>query len=160
MAKNPTTPPPAQDNQPSFNIERIYTKDLSFESPSSPKIFQEEWQPEIDLQLKTSTSQLSDNIHEVVLSVTVTAKAKEKTLFVTEVQQGGIFSFRNIPADQMHPILGSVCPSMIYPYLREVVSDLVIRGGFPQLVLAPINFDALYAQHVANDKKSSGETAH
>lgn len=154
-----TTMPP-KDNQPTFNIDRIYTKDLSFESPSTPQIFQEQWQPEIDLQLKTTTTQLSENTHEVVLGVTVTAKAHEKNLFLIEVKQAGIFSFRNIPADQMHPILGAVCPSMIYPYLREVVSDVVIRGGFPQLVLAPINFDALYAQHVADEKGSSGETAH
>lgn len=143
--------------QPEFTIQRLYIKDLSFEAPQSPHIFQQQWQPEVNLQLQTQTSALGEDLHEVVLSVTVTATAEEKTAFLVEVKQAGIFTLKNFPEEQLKAMLGSVCPGILFPYVREVVSDLVTRGTFPQLYLTPINFDALYAQHLAEEQgKVSG----
>lgn len=150
----------ANDNAtaPEFNIQRIYTKDLSFEAPSTPQIFQQEWHPELNLELNTHTSVLAEGVHEVVLTVTVTAKSKEKTAFLVEVKEAGIFTIKNFPAEQLPPMLGSICPSILFPYVREVVSEMVVRGGFPPLYLAPVNFEALYAQHVQQQKQKA-ETA-
>lgn len=139
---------------PEFIIQRIYTKDLSFEAPNTPHIFQQDWNPELNLDLQTKSGPLDEDMYEVILTVTVTAKSEKKVAFLIEVQQAGIFTLKKLPEDQIRPMLGSICPSIIYPYAREVVSDVVIRGGFPQLNLAPINFDALYAQH----EQEQGET--
>ena len=127
--------PNAAADQKQFGIQKIYVKDMSFETPNSPAVFTQEWKPEINLELNSSVSQVAENVHEVILSLTVTAKLGDKTAYLAEVQQAGIFSLQ-----------GAFCPGTLYPYARESVSDLVARGGFPQLVLAPINFDALYAQ--------------
>ena len=147
------TPPqnnPQNNNQPEFAIQRLYSKDLSFEAPNTPVIFKEEWQPELKIDMQTTSTHLEEDIYEVVLAITVTVKSKDKVAFLVEVKQAGIFLLKNFPQEQMGPMLGSVCPTIIFPYAREVISDVVVRGGFPQLCLAPVNFDALYAQHVQN----------
>ena len=135
-------------HSPQFEIQRIYTKDISFESPNTPHTFVEEWKPEVTLNLETKSNRVQDNMHEVILSITATVLTSKKTAFLIEVQQAGIFIVKNFPQDQLHQMLGSFCPNILFPYAREVVSDIVVRGGFPQLILAPVNFDALYAQHL------------
>lgn len=135
-------------NPSDFIIEKIYTKDLSFEAPNAPAIFQEDWQPDLQLDLNMSSNAIAKDTYEVVLKVTVTVKSGEKNAFLVETDQAGIFTITGFPEEQMGPLLGSVCPNILFPYAREVISDVVTRGGFPQLVLAPINFDALYAQQM------------
>ncbi len=133
---------------PEFAIQRIYIKDLSLECPSSPNIFLEEWEPELDMDLATDAkNKLEDNVYEVVLTVTVTVKVKDKTAFLVQVKEAGIFTLAGFDEEQLRPMLGSFCPSILYPYAREVVTDAVVRAGFPQLYLSPVNFDALYEQH-------------
>lgn len=125
-----------------FQIQRIYTKDISFEAPNAPHVFQKDWQPEVKLDLDTASSQLADDVYEVVLRVTVTASLGEETAFLCEVQQGGIFSIAGIEGTQMAHCLGAYCPNILFPFLREAVNDMVTKGSFPQLLLTPINFDA------------------
>jgi len=129
-----------------FNIQRIYTKDISFESPNSPEVFTMDWKPSINVNLGTATKRLNDDHFEVVLTVTVTAAQNDNTSFLAEVQQAGIFQIAGIPDEEMGPMMGIFCPNILFPYAREVVSDLVSRGSFPQFVLAPVNFEAIYAQ--------------
>lgn len=140
------TPPEAGQKQ--FGIQKIYVKDMSFETPNSPGIFTQDWKPEINLELNTQGSKVTEGVHEVILSLTVTAKLGGNTAYLAEVQQAGIFSMQGFGEAELAPMLGAFCPGTLYPYAREAVSDLVARGGFPQLVLAPINFDALYAQQI------------
>lgn len=145
-----------QANQTEFAIQRIYVKDLSFESPIAPDVFRAEWKPEVRFELNTSHNKLDEKNFEVILHVTVTASLNNKTAFVVDVKQAGIFSIHGVEADQCDAILGSFCPSILFPYLREVVSDAVSRGSFPPLYLAPINFDAVYAeQKKQKDEKVS-----
>ena len=127
-------------------IQRLYVKDLSFEAPTTPHVFQSDWQPELHVDLNTESNQLQDGLHEVVLRVTVTVKSEKKHAFLVEVKQAGIFAIKGLSEEQLKPALGIFCPSVLYPYAREVVTDVVTRGGFPQLVLAPVNFESLYAQ--------------
>lgn len=136
----------ASSNEAQFGIQRIYLRDASLESPLSPQIFLEQWKPELDMNLSTKTQKLEENTHEVVLTVTVTVKMQDKTVFIVEVHQGGIFSIQHFPEDQLKHMLGSFCPNILYPYAREAITDLVVKAGFPQLYLAPINFEALYQQ--------------
>ncbi|MBU0913623.1 MAG: protein-export chaperone SecB [Gammaproteobacteria bacterium] len=131
-----------------FAIQRIYVKDISYESPNAPAIFRKEWQPAIQLDLDTRSEKLDDNTFEVVLSLTVTARLEEEVAFLCEVQQAGIFSVPVLEDAQMAHMLASFCPNILFPYAREAVSNLVNRGTFPQLNLAPVNFDALFAQYV------------
>jgi preprotein translocase subunit SecB len=138
----------AQATAPQFAIQRIYIKDVSFETPNSPAIFQTEWQPEIKLDLDTRSNKLADNTYEVILAVTVTATIGDKTAFLCEVQQAGIFTIGNMEEAQIAHMIGAFCPSTLFPYAREAISSLVNRGSFPQLNLAPVNFDALFAQYV------------
>jgi len=138
----------AEEEGPQFAIQRIYVKDLSFESPSAPKIFLKEWQPELHMDVGTKTEAIDDDTHEVILTVTITVKVDGKTAFLVEVKQAGIFTIKDFPEDQVAPVLGSFCPNVLYPYARQVVTDAVVQGGFPQLYLAPVNFDALYQQHL------------
>lgn len=141
------------ETAPHFEIQRIYVKDLSFEAPNTPHTFVEDWKPEVQLNLETKSNRVQDNVHEVILSVTATVTTSKKPAFVVEAHQAGIFLISGIPADQLRQMLGSFCPNILFPYAREVISDLVMRGGFPQLILAPVNFDALYAQHLEEQKK-------
>jgi preprotein translocase subunit SecB len=149
--------PAAEGVEPEFGIQRIYLRDLSFEAPKSPQVFLEEWKPEMDMDLQTKTNSLGDDVHEVILTVTVNVKLSDEVVFIIEVQEAGIFSIKNFPEDQLRPMLGSFCPNVLYPYAREVVTDTVVRGGFPQLYLSPVNFDALFQQHEAEQKASATE---
>ena len=135
-------------NQPEFGIQRIYLKDLSFEAPKSPQVFLEEWKPELDMDIATKSQVLENDLHNVILTVTVTVKMKEAVIFIVEVQQAGIFSIKHFAEDQLKPMLGSFCPNVLYPYAREAITNVVVKGGFPQLYLAPVNFDALYQQQL------------
>jgi len=163
IKKQAKTESQGQANEPEFGIQRLYVKDLSFEAPNSPQVFLDEWQPELDMDLATKANALGDNNHEVVLTITVTVKMKDKTIFLIEVHQAGIFTIKNFPEDQTRPMLGSFCPNILYPYAREAVTDIVVRGGFPQLYLTPVNFDALFEQHEKNQQSDSSdeeETVH
>lgn len=133
-------------NDKQFSIQKIYTKDLSFETPNSPKIFTQAWQPSLDVNLATQSKALEDDVFEVVLSITATVKLEEEIAYLVEVQQAGIITANGFDQEELAPLLGSFCPNILFPYAREVISDLVSKGGFPQLILAPINFDALYMQ--------------
>jgi preprotein translocase subunit SecB len=139
-----TTQPAA----PVFNIEKLYVKDLSLEIPHAPAVFLERVNPQIDLQLQTQAATLDEGVFEVVVTVTVTAKLQEqdKVMFLIEAKQAGIFQIRNIPAEEMESVLAVMCPNLLYPYLREVVSDVAVRGGFAPVLLNPINFDVIYQQ--------------
>ena len=132
-------------NEPVFNIQRIYLKNASMEQPNSPQIFLEQDSPAVDINLGIEQTQLGEGVFEVALTGTVTAKIKDKTLFLVECKQAGIFEVSGFPADQVGPILGVNCPQMLFPYLRAQISDLVVRGGFPPVVLNEINFPAIYA---------------
>ena len=136
----------AQEAQ--FTIQRIYTKDVSFETPNSPAIFQKEWQPEIKLDIDTRSNRLASETYEVILSVTVTALVEEQTAFLAEVQQAGIFTIGNMPEGQIAHMIGAFCPNTLFPYARETISGLVNHGSFPQLNLAPVNFDALFTSYL------------
>ena len=152
---------PKQDGQTQFAIQKIYVKDLSFEMPNSPQVFLEKWEPDVNLQLSNTATVLSPNTHEVILSLTVTAKLKDKTAYLVEVQQAGIFNIEGYDDTQLAAVIGSYCPHVLFPYARETVSDLVTRGGFPQLLLAPLNFDALYRQHLEQGTAvQTGESKH
>ena len=144
----------ADQQQAQFMIQKIYTKDISFETPNSPEIFREEWKPELDLQMANEYKQLDDNNHDITLVATVTAKIEDKTAFLIEVKQAGVFSLVGYSKEEMGPLVGSVCPNILFPYVREVISDIVLKGGFPQLVLAPVNFDALYRNQVEQAKQA------
>lgn len=132
--------------QPVFSIEKLYVKDLSLEIPGAPRIFLEHETPQVDVQLHTQGSPLDEGVYEVVLTVTVTAKVKDKTLFLVEVGQAGIFQIRNVPQQELEPILGVLCPNILFPYARETISSVVTRAGFPPVILNPMNFEALYQQ--------------
>lgn len=138
---------------PIFTIQRIYVKDISFETPHAPEIFREEWKPEVNVDLQTKTNRLEETIYEIALHLTVTVKMGDKVAFLVEVNQAGIFTLKGFPNDQLSHAIGSLCPNILYPYAREAISDIVIRGGFPQLLLAPVNFDALYMQHLEQQRK-------
>lgn len=136
-----------QEQQPQFALQRIYVKDLSLESPKSPRVFKSQWQPEVKLDLSASNSQLEEEgLYEVVLSLTVTATNGGETAFMVEVEQAGIFLIRNMEPEQLHHTLGAFCPNILFPYARETIDNLANRGSFPALMLSPVNFDALYAQ--------------
>ena len=134
----------------------ITLKDVSLETPNSPAIFKQKWKPEIDLQLNTAVNPLESDIYEVVLTVTVTAKQGETTGFLVEIQQAGVFTIRGFNEEQTGSMLGAYCPNILYPYAREAVSDLVVKGGFSQLLLTPINFDTLYAQQMLEQGSAQG----
>ncbi len=134
-----------QEATPVFNIQRMYLKDLSLEQPNSPHILAEQSQPNVDINLAVSAEGIAEGIYEVCVTATVTTKvAQEKTLFLIEAKQAGIFELRNMPQDQLQPILGIACPSMVYPYLRSIVSDICTRAGFPPVLLSEVNFQAMY----------------
>lgn len=134
------------DQQPQFSIEKLYVQDISLEVPNAPEIYLEREAPEIEVQLQTGAKALEEGMYESRLTVTVTAKRNDKTYFLVEVVQGGIFAIRNVPEADIGPILGIGCPNILFPYARELVSDAVNRAGFPPVILAPVNFEALFAQ--------------
>ena len=137
--------------QPTFNIEKLYVKGLSLEVPHAPSIFLEREAPQIDLQLHTEHSAIDAGIYEVVITLTLTAKltSSDKTMFLIEAQQAGIFHLQNIPPSELEALLAVVCPNILYPYIREVVTDVSVRAGFAPVLLNPVNFEALYQQQKA-----------
>jgi len=149
-----------QEQQPQFSIQKIYVKDISFETPNSPAAFMEEWKPAVNLDLNTNAHSIAENTYEVVLSITATVKNNDKNAYLIEVQQAGIFNVAGFKENDLGGMLGSFCPNILFPYAREVVSDLVARGGFPQMLLAPINFDALYEQHLQQQNQQAEEKKH
>jgi len=140
-----------EQQQPVFNIEKIYVKDMSLEIPHAPGIFLQREQPQIDMQLHNDSSKVDDGYFEATITVTVTAKLGDKTMFLAEATQAGIFQIRNVADEDMDPVLGIGCPNILFPYVRETISDMVNRAGFPPVVLSPINFEALYAQRQSAD---------
>jgi preprotein translocase subunit SecB len=148
MASNDQPDAVTNTEQGQFSVQKIYVKDISFETPNSPKIFQKQWQPVVNMDLASNAMALDKTYYEVVLSITVTVSFEEETVYLVEVQQAGIFHLSNIPKQSLNRMLGAVCPNMLFPFAREVISDLVTKGGFPQLLLAPVNFDAIYQQQI------------
>lgn len=157
--KGAAAPAPENSGQPQIMIQRVYLKDLSFESPNSSQSFTAEWKPEVSVDLNSQARQLNETSFEVVLRITITAKAEDKTVYLTEVQQAGLFHIANVPQESMGQVLGAFCPNILFPYAREAVDSLVQRGSFPALMLAPVNFDALFAQNMAQKaaKAAPGE---
>ena len=147
------TDAPAQ----TFKIQRIYLKDVSYESPQSPKVFVGgvSWQPNVTLHLNTESSKLDNDMYEVILTVTATVKLNEEIAYLTEVKQAGLFLVKGFEPARLGPMLGSFCPNLLFPFAREEIASLVQKGGFPQLLLDPVNFDALYAQHVETAKQNA-----
>jgi len=137
-----------EQQQAQFQLQKIYVKDVSFEIPNAPQVFQEDGQVEIKLNLSQKVADLAEGVHEVVLTVTVTANLGEKTAYLAEVQQAGIFSIVGLPEQGRHAALNTLCPHTLFPYARRMITDLVAEGGFPPLVLQPINFDQIYAQRM------------
>lgn len=141
-------------NETQFMIQRIYVKDLSYETPNTPAVFQQKWEPELTLDLNTSSTKLEEGVFEVVLSVTATVSNQKATAFLVEVKQAGIFTIQGAEQNQLDHLINSFCPSILFPYAREAITSQVINGSFPQLVLAPINFDALYMQQLQEKQKN------
>ena len=145
--ENQQSAAPGQNQRGQFEIQKIYVKNISLESPNSPQVFREQWKPAVHMDIANSADELGDSLYEVTLSVTATVSHEEKTIYLVEVQQAGIFLMADFPREIIGRMVATVCPNIMFPYVREVVSDLVTRAGFPQLLLAPVNFDALYLQH-------------
>ena len=137
-----------QNAQPVFAIEKLYVKDLSVEVPNAPEIFLEREQPQVEIQLNTGGRGIGDGVFEVILTVTVTAKFEDKTVFLVEVGQGGIFRIQNVPDEQLEPLIAVACPNILFPYAREAVSDAVARAGFQPIILQPVNFEGMYMQRL------------
>jgi len=147
----------ADDNQtPVFQIQRVYLKDLSLEQPNSPQILLEQAQPQVDINLALGAESVADGIYEVSVTATVTTKVKDKVLFLVEAKQAGIFEIRNIPEDQLQPIIGIACPGIVYPYLRAIVSDVCTRAGFPPVLLSEVNFQAMFEAQRAQAATGNG----
>ena len=140
---------PATTAEPVFQIQRVYLKECSLEQPNSPGILLEQAQPAVDIQLGVEAAQAADGVYEICVTATVTTKIEDKTVFLVEVKQAGIFEIRNLAPEQMNPIMGIACPQIVYPYLRGNVADLITRAGFPPVHLAEINFQAMYEQQQA-----------
>jgi preprotein translocase subunit SecB len=144
----------AAENEPQFSLQRIYVRDLSFEAPKSPAIFRQQWEPSVSLDLNTRQKGLEGDFHEVVLTLSVTVKNGEEVAFIAEVQQAGIFLIKGLDEGSMSHTLGAFCPNILFPYARETLDSLVTRGSFPALMLAPVNFDMLYAQELQRMQES------
>jgi preprotein translocase subunit SecB len=146
-----------QDEQPVFGIEKLYVKDLSVEVPHAPEIFLEREAPQVEIQLGTAGRALGDGAYEVVLTVTVTTKLEDRTVFLVEVGQAGIFRIVNVPDEQVEPLVAVACPNILFPYAREAVSDAVTRAGFAPIVLQPVNFEAMYMQRLQEQASAPTE---
>ena len=142
----------SEQENPVFTIEKLYLKDLSVEVPNAPQIFLERESPNVGIQLQTNAQSLGEGAYEVALTVTVTAKIEEKTVFLVEVGQAGIFRILNVPEENMEPLLSIACPNILFPYARELVSDAVTRAGFAPVILQPVNFESLYASRIAQEQ--------
>ena len=149
MNDQPGNKPSGADASPaqaSFQIEKLYIKDLSLEVPNAPQVFMQMGNPQLEIQVRNEGAQFADGLFEVTVTVTVTAREGEKTVFLAEAAQAGIFSVRGIPPEELDPLLGIGCPTILYPYVREAISDLVTRAGFPAVVLAPVSFEQIYME--------------
>ena len=153
-----------------FSIQRIYVKDVSFESPNAPGLFAQKWEPKVEFNLQSNAQKIQDDLYEVAITTTVTVKQSvtvqqqdnsekqtDNTAYLAEVCQAGVFLLKGFEEKEMGPMLGSFCPNVLFPYAREAVSDLVTRGGFPPMLLSPVNFDAVYAQHMQNVQNQAQE---
>ena len=149
-----------ENNHPVFNIEKLYVKDISLEIPNAPHIFLEHESPQVDVQLNSHTAPIDEDVFEVVVTITVTAKIGEKVMFLIEAKQAGIFRLSNLPAEDMESVLAVMCPNILFQYLREVVSDMSVRGGFAPVVLNPVNFDMLYQQQKQQAMAAASTTTH
>ena len=149
MADQENSVAPATSDNPVFQIQRVYLKDMSLEQPNSPGILLEQEQPSVDIQLSVEATPVAEGIFEVCVTATVHTKIQDKTVFLVEAKQAGIFEIRNIPEDQMGPVMGIACPQIVYPYLRSNVADIVNRAGFPPVHLAELNFQAMYEEQQA-----------
>ena len=160
MTDQQNTAATEEDTSPQFSLQRIYVRDLSFEAPKSPAIFRQAWEPSVGLALNTRQTALEGDFHEVVLTLSVTVKngENEEVAFIAEVQQAGIFLIKNLDAASMSHTLGAFCPNILFPYAREALDSLVTRGSFPALMLAPVNFDALYAQELQRMQQEGSPT--
>ena len=150
--------PAAADNRPQTGhlaIQKVYLKDLSYEAPNTPQVFTEEWRPKVDIQLANTASKLADDIYEVVLTVTVTVKFEDKAAYLVEVHQAGIFNIGGFPEQFLGAVLATACPNILFPFAREAISDIVGKAGFPQLLLSPVNFEALYAQQLQRQRQAA-----
>ncbi len=148
-----------EQQQPMFTIEKIYVKDMSLEIPNAPQVFLQREAPQVDVQLHTQSDRMDEGYYQTLLTVTVTAKLPDgKTMFLAEAGQAGIFQIRNVPQTDLDPVLGITCPNILFPYVRETISDMVARAGFPPVILNPVNFEALYQQQAA--AQAEGVTAH
>ena len=151
----------AQDNtQPFFNIEKLYVKDLSVEIPHAPLIFLDRENPQVDVQINTQAAVVEEEVYEVVVTTTVTAKIGEKVMLLVEAKQAGIFRLRNLPKEDIESVLAVMCPNILFPYLREVVSDVAVRAGFAPILLNPINFEVLYQQQKQQQAQAAAATTH
>ena len=146
----------AETNGPAFTVEKIYVKDVSFEVPGGPAIFNEQAQPQLQMNLNQSVQRLNDNAFEVVLGITLTCSANEKTLYVAEVKQAGVFGLAGFDAQTLDAMLGTHCPNVLYPYTRQLISDLIQAGGFPPFLLQPLNFEGLYAEGLRQRMSQGG----
>lgn len=156
MAENQTTAGAnEQEDQPQFAIQRFYCKDLSFEAPKSPSTFTNQWKPKVNLDLNTKSQKIQDDVYEVVLTLTIKTENQDDTAFLVEVQQAGLFTVKNFPEAQLKQMLGAFCPNILFPYARETIDNLILRGSFPPIMLSPVNFDALYAQKLENESKQT-----
>ncbi|GAB6066799.1 protein-export chaperone SecB [Methylothermus subterraneus] len=145
----------ADQAEKQFAIQKLYVKDVSFETPNSPNIFTQRWEPQVEFNLASQVQNLQEHLYEVVLTVTITVKIKEMTAYLVEAAQAGIFAIQGFSQEELEPLLGIYCPSILFPYVREVVSDLSLKGGFMPMLLPPVNFEALYAQKL---QQRAGET--
>ncbi|HYW02619.1 MAG TPA: protein-export chaperone SecB [Gammaproteobacteria bacterium] len=156
-AQQPATGGEEAEDQHQLVMQKIYLKDASFESPSAPQVFTREWNPRVDVDLSTQVEGLDETNYQVVLQVTVTARQEDETAFLAEVQQAGVFTIEGLDDNERGHALGAYCPAALFPFAREAVADLVAKGGFPQLLLAPVNFDALYADHLERQQTEQGD---
>ena len=144
-----------QQPQAMFQIEKVYVKDVSLEIPNAPQAFMQQAQPQLEVRIDSAAAPFAEGYFEASVSATVTAKVDDKTLFLAEVVQAGIFQMRNVAPDDLKPLLGIACPTILFPYLRETISDLVVRGGFPPVLLAPVSFEALYVQRLQQEQSGT-----
>ncbi len=158
MANENQAAPAAGQAQGQFGIQKVYLKDLSFEAPNSPSVFTEQLNPTLDLHFANATNALGNDMHEVILTVTATVKQGDKAVYLAEIKQAGIFTVSGFPAQHLPAILATACPNVLFPFAREAICDVVVKGGFPQLLLAPVNFEMLYAQEVQK-RRAEAEAA-
>ena len=155
MAENEGATAPKEEQI--FRIQRVYLKDVSFESPLTPQVFVDTapWKPEVQVHLNTDRQDLDNGLYEVVLTLTVTVKSGENTAYIAEIKQAGLFTLKGFKEPSLGGMLFSFCPNILFPFAREAVANLAMKGGFPQLMLDPVNFDALYAQHLEKSKQNA-----